>query len=148
MTAPKNHRDRAEVMIDLADSAGIDFSGSNRPSASTIDLATRATGAAMTIAGAGLALGKLPRTAALALGVIQIPLSLANNPFWLHTGEERKKDIGGLLQSAGLIGGALIASTDRGGKPSVGWRISKRAGELSDSASKHVEEITAKVSNS
>src|SRR5699024_1766978 len=76
-----------------------------------------------TLSALGLALGKNPRTAALALAVVSVPTTIARNPVWAaDSKEERKEMTGRLIGSAGLLGGLLTASADRGGRPSLAWR--------------------------
>lgn len=84
---------------------------------------TRVTGAISAIAGLCLATGRRPRTAALTLAVLNIPVTLVNNPVWQGGDPEERKDrLRGLLRGLGLGGGLLLAAVDRDGKPSVGWR--------------------------
>ena len=125
-TAPEHHRKRAENLYSLAEKAGLKIELS--PSAT--DSVAQATGVAMTAAGAALAIGKLPRFSAATLAALQLPLALANNPFWTYEGTERRNSLVNLAGAAGLIGGALIASADRVGKPSLGWLASKKAEEM------------------
>lgn len=125
-TAPEHHRERAAHLYSLAEKAGLKI----ELSAAAVDTTTQATGLAMTAAGTALALGKLPRFSAATLAVLHVPLALANNPFWTHEGAERHNSLVNLAGAAGLIGGALIASADRVGKPSLGWLASKKADEI------------------
>jgi len=74
------------------------------------------------IAGLCLATGRKPRTAALTLAVLNIPVTVVNNPFWEADGEERKERLKGMMRGLGLGGGLLLAAADRDGKPSLGWR--------------------------
>ncbi|MDP9800530.1 putative membrane protein YphA (DoxX/SURF4 family) [Arcanobacterium wilhelmae] len=144
LAKPAGHRERTQVLLDAAKKTGCPVAQKDlKPQ--VVDLATRATGAVMALSGLALATGRLPRSAALVLGTLQVPLALANNPFWLHSGEERQRDLARLVQNAGLIGGALMAARDRSGAPSLGWRANKLAGEISDSASAKIDAITAKV---
>ena len=76
----------------------------------------------------------MPRSTALMLGAMQIPMSLGRNPFWEQSGPARRASLSALVADAGLIGGALIASTDRGGRPSLGWRASPWAKDVSENA--------------
>lgn len=82
----------------------------------------RVSGAVSAVAGICLATGRRPRTAALTLAALNIPVTLVNNPFWEVDGEERKERLKGLLRGLGLGGGLLLAAADRDGKPSLGWR--------------------------
>ncbi|QRV02478.1 DoxX family protein [Arcanobacterium phocisimile] len=143
VTKPQGHREPARKLWALAQKAGLDKKlGISEPTDTALDLVTRASGAVVTLAGLQLARSRTPRSAALLLGVTQIPLALANNPVWEKKPmAARKKDISGLLSAAGLIGGALIASTDRSGKPSVGWRAARLSERAAESASQRFEQI-------
>ncbi|VEI13726.1 DoxX family protein [Trueperella bialowiezensis] len=127
---PEEHREAANRAFDAV--------GMPLPSKTSIDLVTRATGVAFTVAGLCLARGKMPRTSALALGAMYAPISLARNPFWTQEGRERRDSISALISAAGLIGGAFIASQDRGGKPSLGWRAQQIAKNASEAVSERV----------
>lgn len=84
---------------------------------------TRVAGAIGAVAGLCLATGRRPRTAALTLALLNIPVTLVNNPVWQATdAEDRREKLLGLLRGLGLGGGLLLAAADRDGKPSVGWR--------------------------
>ncbi|MBM7825870.1 putative membrane protein YphA (DoxX/SURF4 family) [Arcanobacterium pluranimalium] len=115
---PEPHRERAEKLYSLAKQLGF-----KAPSAELTDALTRGTGIAMTTCGLALARSRAPRICAALLGIMHVPLALANNPFWEHHGEEQRQDLLNLASAAGLIGGALIASSDREGKPSLAWRL-------------------------
>lgn len=86
-------------------------------------LLARATGAVSALAGVGLALGRKPRTAALVLAAINLPIAIVRDPIWAaENREERKEMTSNLLRSASMIGGVLVAALDRKGKPSMAWR--------------------------
>ncbi|MGO1590408.1 MAG: DoxX family protein [Ancrocorticia sp.] len=121
LVRPAGHRERARVLEPVAEKAGLELTDRN------LDLATRAIGLTQIVSAAGLATGKFPRACAGVLAAIHIPLALANNPVWLHTGDERREDLKGLATSAGLIGGAGLAAADLAGKPSLSWRRNNRA---------------------
>ncbi len=125
---PAGHRAAAERILSVLERAGIPTQDI------PVDVLTRATGAVFTLAGLSLARGRIPRSTALMLGAMQIPMSLGRNPFWEQAGAERRASLAALVADAGLIGGALIASTDRGGKPSLGWRASTWAKDVSHNA--------------
>ena len=86
-------------------------------------LATRVTGAVTVLAGLRFATGRHPRSAALCLAAIGAPMALVHMP---TPGAMRKlpKDHAKFLRARalgklGLVGGVLIASTDRVGQPSA-----------------------------
>lgn len=73
-------------------------------------------------AGALLALGFLPRTAALALAASLVPTTLAGHRFWEQTDPtEKRRELQAFLQSAGVVGGLVMTALDTGGRPSVFW---------------------------
>ncbi|MFP7696234.1 DoxX family protein [Trueperella sp. LYQ143] len=119
---PARHREAAERGFEMLERFGVPA-----PSAGTLDLATRASGAVFTIAGLSLARGRTPRSAAFLLGSLQLPIAIARYPFWSQRGTQRSESLTGLLSSLGLVGGALIAAQDRGGKPSMTYRVGKWA---------------------
>ncbi|MGV9184040.1 DoxX family protein [Arcanobacterium canis] len=142
---PAEHRERTHILLDLARETGCPVADTD-VTPTTVDMATRVTGAVIALSGLALASGRLPRSAALLLGTLHIPLALANNPFWLHEGDQRKRDLAGLIQNAGLIGGALMAARDRSGAPSLGWHAHRLADEISQSASAKFDALGAQVS--
>lgn len=137
-----NHREPARKLVALAASAGV-----NVPELkdATLDLITRTCGVVTIGAGLALARSKAPRSAALVLAALQAPIALANNPVWETSGEERSAHIRGLLASAGLIGGALTAVTDRSGAPSVAWRASKFGQDVVTGAQKKANLAQKKI---
>lgn len=97
------------------------------PSALTQDtrMLVRATGVVTTVAAFMLATNRKPRTAALTLAVLTVPVTIVNNPAWTAKDRARKKELQrGLARGASLVGGLLLAAVDRDGKPSFGWRVS------------------------
>lgn len=113
---PANHRERAANVTPLLDKAGYPLTEKQ------IDRATRVLGLTNVLCGAALAVGKFPRFSALVLAATEAPVALANHPVWLHNGPERRKDLLALTESAGLLGGVLLAAADLAGKPSQSWR--------------------------
>ncbi|MGO3083777.1 DoxX family membrane protein [Ancrocorticia populi] len=134
---PAGHRERARIFEPIADKAGIELTDKN------LDLATRALGITQILGAAGLATGKFPRFSAAVLAAVQVPLALANNPVWLHTGAARREDLAGLATSAGLIGGAGLAAADLAGKPSLGWRRANRSAQRHELRAAREKERTA-----
>ena len=96
------------------------------PPALTADARTlaRVSGAVTAISALMLATGRNPRTSALTLAVMNIPLTVVNNPVWAASGKEQRQEyVSGLLRGLSVAGGLLYAAADRGGKPSLGWRM-------------------------
>jgi uncharacterized membrane protein YphA (DoxX/SURF4 family) len=77
------------------------------------ELATRANGGLMVVAGGALALGYHPRLAALALAGSLVPTTLAGHAFWE---ESDPKAISAqrvqFLKNLALLGGLLLVATD------------------------------------
>ncbi len=91
--------------------------------ASDAAMLSRLMGAVSAAAGTCLALGKYPRSAALTLAAINIPITVINFPVWTASdGADRKEKLRGLLRGLGMGGGLLLAAADRDGKPSLSWR--------------------------
>ncbi|MEU6585863.1 DoxX family protein [Nocardia sp. NPDC046763] len=86
-----------------------------------------------------LALGKLPRLSTAVLAATVVPATLSEQGFWNEEDPERRAaKRAALLKDVSLLGGLLIASTDRQGKPSLGWRGRHALDELhSDTGSTH-----------
>lgn len=115
---PESHVQRFRKVQPLLERAGV-------PPVLSSDatMLARASGAVSAVAGLCLATGRRPRTAALTLAVLNIPVTLVNNPFWDAEDEaDRKEKVKGMLRGLGLGGGLLLAAVDRDGKPSVSWR--------------------------
>ncbi|MFE3796523.1 DoxX family protein [Nocardia tengchongensis] len=73
--------------------------------------------------GALLAIGKLPRLSAAVLAATFVPAALSESGFWTeHDPERRASKRNDQLRDVSLLGGLLIASTGRRGRPSLGWR--------------------------
>lgn len=88
----------------------------------------QAHGVALAGAGALLAVGKAPRTAALALAVLTAPLILLNLPSKRLRTEApavRKARRDRFVRALAFTGGALIAGVDLEGRPGISWRVQK-----------------------
>lgn len=83
----------------------------------------KVNGAVQVGAGAMLALGILPRPAALALGISLVPTTLAAHRFWeVDDAKERAAQTIHFLKNVAMLGGLLLAATSTGGRPSLPWR--------------------------
>ncbi len=121
--------------------------------ASDTRLLVRVTGGVSALAGLMLATNRRPRTAALTLAAVTVPVTLVNNPVWTATSRDRRKEMRrGLLAGASLVGGLLIAGLDRDGKPSLTWRAANTRGhkaklrEVRAAAKETKADIKAKLS--
>jgi uncharacterized membrane protein YphA (DoxX/SURF4 family) len=118
---PDPHVKRLECVRPIVRKVGVDLSDEQ------LRLATRAMGAATIGAGAALSLGIGQRGAATVLAATALPLAVVNHPVWTASSrEERSAGRDGLMRSLALFGGLVVASMDRRGKPSVGWRRRNR----------------------
>lgn len=108
------------------------------------DLLVKATGAAMTVGGAALAINKFPRVSALGLAALMVPTTYAGHAFWTETDEQAKQQqLAHFLKNVSLIGGLLIAAADTEGKPGLSYR----AGMAKDAAARaaHTGALEAKL---
>jgi uncharacterized membrane protein YphA (DoxX/SURF4 family) len=92
----------------------------------------QAHGVALAGAGVLLAVGKAPRTAALALAALTAPLILVNLPGKRAFGEDkadRRARRDRFVRALAFTGGALIAGVDLEGRPGISWRVQKARSE-------------------
>jgi putative oxidoreductase len=81
------------------------------------ELAVKANGLTMVIAGAMLGLGILPKLAATALFASLIPTTIAGHPFWKAEDQVgRNMQQTQFAKNLGLLGGLLLVMTDRKAK--------------------------------
>lgn len=81
----------------------------------------RVSGAVSVGAGVLLATGKMPRLAAGVLAAVAVPVAVLNRPR-AGAPEERRAGLSTLLRNLGLVGGLIIAASDREGEPSHRWK--------------------------
>ena len=79
------------------------------------ELAVRANGITMVAAGIALALGIVPRLAALVLAGAMVPTTLAGHPYWNETDPQRRAQQRiHFMKNLSMIGGALaVAAAER-----------------------------------
>ncbi|MFF2268850.1 DoxX family membrane protein [Cellulosimicrobium cellulans] len=123
---PAEHVRAARSGVELVEkSAGIEAPLSEKQ----VAVLVRAHGAATAVAGLFLAVGKAPRTAALTLAALTVPLAVVNQPF--TSGEAtRAERTRKFVANVGAIGAALIAGADYEGRPGVQWRLEKARHDL------------------
>ncbi|QJW36152.1 DoxX family membrane protein [Cellulosimicrobium protaetiae] len=123
---PAEHVRAARSGVELVEkSAGIEAPLSEKQ----VTALVRAHGAATAVAGLFLAVGKAPRTAALTLAALTVPLAVVNQPF--TSGEAtRAERTRKFVANVGAIGAALIAGADYEGRPGVQWRLEKARHDL------------------
>lgn len=117
---PDQHVERYRKVEPLLEKAGV-------PPMLSSDAAmvARLAGGISTVAGLALAAGRRPRTAALILVAVNLPLTVVNNPVWAaENADERNRYVAGLTRGASVAGGLFLAAADRAGRPSLGWRVS------------------------
>jgi uncharacterized membrane protein YphA (DoxX/SURF4 family) len=87
------------------------------------ELLLRIDGALLVGAGTLLALGRMPRLAAVALLAGAAPTTYAEFAYGREKDpEQRRSQRTRLLTRLGLIGGALLAAVDTAGRPGLAWR--------------------------
>ena len=107
---------------------------------SQLKTAVRVHGGLTVAAGVALAVGKAPRTAALVLALLTVPLALADQPF--TSGDvARPVRTERFVRRLGAIGAALLAGIDYEGRPGITWRVehSRAARAASRAASRVVD---------
>ncbi|GAA4679725.1 DoxX family protein [Gordonia humi] len=83
----------------------------------------RAAGVVQVGAGVALAVGKAPRLASTVLAGTLVPTTVFASDFWNESDPARKSaKQTEFVKNIGLLGGALLASADTEGRPSLGWR--------------------------
>ena len=82
----------------------------------------RATAGVQVGAGALLAIGRVPRLAAVALAATLVPATAAGHRFWEHDGPQRADHREHFFKNVSLLGGLLLAALDTEGRPGVLWR--------------------------
>jgi|GEM_PF-771001 len=118
---PAEHTDAARQGADtVTDALGVDKLDDTQ-----VSLLVRAHGTATALAGVLLAVGRAPRTAALALAALSAPLAVVNQPF-TSKGDERKDKTAKFVRNLGAVGAAVIAGIDLEGRPGVSYRISQK----------------------
>jgi putative oxidoreductase len=96
----------------------------------------RITGAVQLGAGGLLALGRLPRVAALALAVSLVPAAVAE-PWWtVSDPDERARQRARFFADLAMLGGLLLAAADTHGKPSLAYRTKAGTRHAADAAAR------------
>lgn len=112
---PDDHVERFRKMEPTLEKVGL-------PPVLTSDakMLSRVSGAATAATALGLAVGKYPRICALILAVVNLPISVVNNPVWAaKSPAERKEYTRGLVAGASLAGGLGMVLADANGQPSL-----------------------------
>jgi len=120
-----------------------------------LGLLVRAHGAVTAVAGVLLAVGRTPRTAALALAALTAPLAVAHQPF-TSKGAERSLRTAAFVKDLGKVGAAVIAGVDLEGRPGVTYRVQQarehatrlaeaKAGAVKATTKAEAQKLRAKV---
>ncbi|MFD6135721.1 DoxX family membrane protein [Isoptericola sp. NPDC060257] len=109
-----------------------------------LGLLVRAHGAVTAVAGVLLAVGRTPRTAALALAALTAPLAVAHQPF-TSRGAERSLRTAAFVKDLGKVGATVIAGVDLEGRPGVTYRVQQartHAARLAEAKAETVKATT------
>ena len=106
----------------------------------------RLNGAVQVGAASMLALGKLPRVAAVALAASLVPTTLAGHRFWeeYEPGRRTTQRIA-FLKNVSMLGGLVLAATDTEGRPSMSWRARRATSNVSRRVSRRSQKTTARL---
>jgi uncharacterized membrane protein YphA (DoxX/SURF4 family) len=107
-----------------------------------VSLIVRAHGAVTIVAGVLLAVGRAPRSAALALAALTAPLAVVNQPF-TSKGDARTEKVAKFVRNLGSVGAAVIAGIDLEGRPGVAYRLEQKRTTSARSA-KHAVDSASK----
>lgn len=102
----------------------------------------RITGGAQVVGGLMLATGIGRRLGAGVLGLSMIPHVIASRPTKGSTSAEKEIAMSRLLRNVALLGGAILASQDTQGKPSLGWLADDRRQRLTKDAVRTKNQLT------
>ena len=124
---PQPHVEASQEKVDrVAAAAGI---GPVSPRQLTAVVRTHA--AVTLVLGARVALGRTPRTSATLLALATAPVVSLYMPENME--EAKDPDVSGpFLQRLAALGGLVMIANDRGGKPSLGWRVGQAKDHMKD----------------
>ena len=103
----------------------------------------RASGVAQVVGGLMLATGIGRRLGASVLGLSMVPHVLASRPSKAASITEREISKAQLLRNVALLGGAILASLDTQGKPSLAWLAADRRDRLTAEAQRTGRQLAA-----
>ena len=103
---------------------------------------TRAVAAVQVGAGALLVLNRLPRLSALVLAATVVPDAVTGHAFWTEQDKLTKRNERTLFtRDLGLLGGALVAVADTGGRESVPHRATRTAKKAAKKTAKSAKKV-------
>lgn len=126
----------------VAEETGVPIARRLGISEDPVDL-VKMNGAVHIVAGTFLALGWMPRLAALVLGATLVPATVGAHAYWkVDEVEERQAQMMQFLKNTAIVGGLMMVALDTGGRPSLFWSARKAAGGAAKMASDAVSNIT------
>lgn len=105
----------------------------------------RISGGMRVLGGLGLITGKGRRLGAGMLAASMVPQLMATNPLGGADPIERSARRNEFLKDLALVGGALIATGDTEGKPSLAWRAQDQSKRLSKKVDRQRQSIASSV---
>jgi uncharacterized membrane protein YphA (DoxX/SURF4 family) len=110
---------------------------------------TRTVAAVQVGAGALLVLNRLPRLSALVLAATVVPDAITGHAFWTEQDKLAKRNERTLFtRDLGLLGGALVAVADTGGRESVPHRATRTAKRTAKTTAKTARKTARKATKS
>ena len=130
---PRTGEQIAEEAVPLADKAGLPTDPARM---------VKLNGAVQFGAGVLMMAGWMPRLAALALAASLVPTTYAAHRFWeIDDPADRRTQLLQALKNGSILGGLLLASLDRGGRPSIFWSTRKAAERTGEALSETLERL-------
>lgn len=106
----------------------------------------RLNGAVQVGAASMLAMGKLPRLSAIALGASLVPTTLAGHRFWEeYEPGRRTTQRTAFLKNVAMLGGLVLAAADTEGRPSLSWRAKRATSKVSRRVGRRSQKATARL---
>lgn len=105
----------------------------------------RLAGAVQAVGGVAMGTGLGRRAGAALVAASMVPHVIASIPEKTLPKEDRAGARSVLLRNVALFGGALMASRDTAGRPSIGWRLAQRRRALGESAEDTGKQIRRKA---
>jgi putative oxidoreductase len=103
----------------------------------------KVNGAVQLGGGVLLALGWMPRAAALTLAATLVPNTASTHRFWeIDDPDRRKTQMMHLFKNGSIVGGLIMTALDHGGRPSVFWMTRKATDRAGDALAGAVEKVT------
>ncbi|AMS04351.1 DoxX family membrane protein [Acidipropionibacterium acidipropionici] len=105
----------------------------------------RLAGAVQAVGGVAMGTGLGRRAGAALVAASMVPHVVASFPEKTLPKEDRAGARSVLLRNVALLGGALMASRDTAGQPSIAWRLAQRRKALGESAENTGKQIRRKA---